>query len=200
MWLTNKETGGKFNTDWINEEESKKQKQIANNKKQADKLNNKMPSKFEEHAEEYVAGGIDVDRVFDKEDLKYIENHSTETGMRLFRVEESKYTLQDINSGKLDSNNFKFAGSYRSFSSDFNVMNRALDEDSDEWAGMRNPVIYQTMGHTKSFNMEPYTKEYAKQFGSQSEHLVGGNFKIIKKSKVKIAGKMVPLIIISQEK
>ena len=38
MWLTNKETGAHFNTDWFDE----KERQIAENKKQADKLNGKL--------------------------------------------------------------------------------------------------------------------------------------------------------------
>ena len=29
MWLTNKETGGKFNTDWIDDDYRKKDQQIA---------------------------------------------------------------------------------------------------------------------------------------------------------------------------
>lgn len=45
-WLTNKETGGHFNTDWIDE----KEKQITNNQRQADKLNGKTTdySKFKD--------------------------------------------------------------------------------------------------------------------------------------------------------
>lgn len=45
-WLTNKETGGHFNTDWIDE----KEKQISNNQRQADKLNGKTTdySKFKD--------------------------------------------------------------------------------------------------------------------------------------------------------
>lgn len=39
-WLTNKETGGVFNTDWMKEEETK-EKQIAKNKEEADKRNSK---------------------------------------------------------------------------------------------------------------------------------------------------------------
>ena len=36
MWLTNKETGGVFNTDWAD-----KERQIAENKRQADERNSK---------------------------------------------------------------------------------------------------------------------------------------------------------------
>ena len=40
-WYTNKETGGKFNTDWLDEDEKQKDRQIAENAKEADRLNDK---------------------------------------------------------------------------------------------------------------------------------------------------------------
>ena len=54
-WLTNKETGGHFNTDWL-EDEKTKNKQIAENKKQADERNNVL-TKDEEDALSYWKGG-----------------------------------------------------------------------------------------------------------------------------------------------
>lgn len=48
-WLTNKETGGHFNTDWLEEEERTKYRQIASNKQEADALNNKS-IQYEENA------------------------------------------------------------------------------------------------------------------------------------------------------
>ena len=199
MWLTNKETGGKFNTDWINEEESKKQKQIASNKKQADKLNNKMPSKFEEHAEEYVAGGIDVDRAFSKEDLQYIKNNLTTTSKPLYRIEESEYTADKLDEDEFDVDDFKFNGSFRSFSDDFNFIKSTMDEDSDNYAGMEAPVVFEITGAKQHFDLEPYTKEYAKQFGSQGESFVGGRFKMIGEDMKKVNGKFIRIIKISQK-
>ena len=38
-WLTNKKTGKPFNTDWIDEDTKQKDRQIAENEKQADVLN-----------------------------------------------------------------------------------------------------------------------------------------------------------------
>ena len=48
-WLTNKETGGHFNTDWL-EDEKTKNKQIAENKKQADAKNKGESNPFYEQA------------------------------------------------------------------------------------------------------------------------------------------------------
>lgn len=50
-WLTNKDTGGHFNTDWL-EEEKTKNKQIAENKKQADAKNKGESNPFYEQANE----------------------------------------------------------------------------------------------------------------------------------------------------
>ena len=51
MWLTNKETGAHFNTDWLDEDNKKKERQIANNKKQADRMNEKYLSRERFNAE-----------------------------------------------------------------------------------------------------------------------------------------------------
>lgn len=36
-WLTNKKTGARFNTDWLDKDEQTKNRQIADNNKEADK-------------------------------------------------------------------------------------------------------------------------------------------------------------------
>lgn len=62
-WLTNKETGGIFNTDWIDD---KKEKQIADNQRQADRLNGKTAdySKIEKNVDKtmelYKRTGINM--------------------------------------------------------------------------------------------------------------------------------------------
>ena len=40
MWLTNKKTGKKFNTDWIKKDADDKDRQIEQNRREADRLNN----------------------------------------------------------------------------------------------------------------------------------------------------------------
>ena len=177
----------------VNDEEDKKEKQIKANKKEADKLNNKNkePKGFSSRAAEYVGGGVDIDREFTKEDLKFISDNSKETDTPLYRVEDAKYNYNKfMKDGEIDG----LGGTFRSFTSDKSLFNRTLDEDSDEYAGISNPVIYEVLGKKKSFDMSPYTKEYDKQFGSQHEHLMGGDFEPIKEREEKIAGKKVKIV------
>ena len=156
------------------------------------------PKKFSDHAEEYVGGGVDVDKVFTKEDLDYIKSHQKETDKPLYRVEDMKYTADKLFSDDLDMDDFEFGGSFRSFSRDWNVMGRALDEDSDEYAGIQNPVIFEIVRKKKHFDMEPYTESYAEQFGSQSESLVGGRFQYISDGMKEVNGQFYPVVKIKQ--
>ena len=65
MWLTNKETGGHFNTDWANKEH-----QIAANKAEADKLNE----------EQNLRDILPKKSVISKEDLKEYQKYSEYSG------------------------------------------------------------------------------------------------------------------------
>lgn len=47
MWLTNKKTGKVFNTDWVNDDAVRKEKQISANKAQSKKLNTEANIKYE---------------------------------------------------------------------------------------------------------------------------------------------------------
>lgn len=185
MWYTTKD-GKHINTDWFD-----KDRQIDASKKEADSRNNEKPKGFEDRAEEYVAGGSDLDRVFSNEDKKFIAANSKYTEKPLYRVEDAKYNYKAF----MDEGEIKgLGGSYRSFTSDFSFFNRVLDENSDEYSGISNPVIYEVLGKKKSFDMEPYTKEYTKHFGSQHEHLLGGEFEPIKEVEKTIAGKKVKVV------
>ena len=153
---------------------------------------------FTEHAEEYVGGGVDIDNVFTKQELNYIKNNMKETNQTLYRVEESRFTADKIDTDKFDVDNFKFSGTFRSTSNDFNFIKSTLDEDSDNYANMSNPVIFEITGSKKVFNMEPYTGNYNKMFGSQGEHFIGGNFKQVGEDYKKINGKLIRIIKIKQ--
>ena len=134
------------------------------------------PSGFKDRAEEYIGGGIGIDDVFTPQDLKYIESNMENISNVMYRVEEGLYTAQDLDSGKLNSSNFKFSGTFRSFTSDIGFIQDSLDPDSDGYAYMRNPVIFEVTGNKKAFDMEPYATYYHTHFGSQSESLMGGNY------------------------
>lgn len=157
-------------------------------------VSSEKPSGFSDRAAEYVGGGIDVDRVFSPKDLAYIKSHLTETNKPLYRVEDAKFTADRLTGG-----DFEFSGSFRSFSRDWDVMRRVLDEDSDEYAAIPNPVIFEIVGNKKHFDMEPYTQAYANQFGSQSESLVNGKFEKIEETKRKVSGQEVRVIRIRQK-
>lgn len=157
------------------------------------------PKGFEDRAMEYVSGGIDIDSVFTKEDLRYIGAHLTETNKPLYRVEDARFTANKLDEDDLDTDDFKFNGSYRSFSSDLEFIKDALDENSDEYAGILHPVIFEITGDTKAFDMAEYAKEYTKQFGDQSELLVGGRFEVIDEDMKNINGEFIRIIKIRQK-
>lgn len=188
-----------YEDDWRMEFASK-EKQIAANKKQADERNGKMPEKFKDHAEEYIAGGIAVDRAFRKEDLDYIKNNLEETDKPLYRVEEGMYTAKQIADGKLDYDNFKFSGSYRSFSRDIDFIKGTIDEHSYDYADFEDPVVFEIVGKKRHFDMTPYDSAYAAYHGSQSESLVGGHFGVVDEDIMRINGKRIRLIKIEQRR
>lgn len=196
-WITTK-SGKRINTDWFDDDTKQKERQIAENKKQANKKNNKAPDKFKDHAQEYIGGGVDIDKVFNKDDLEFIQNNLTRTDKPLYRVEEAEFTANLLDEDELDADNFKFNGSYRSFSDSMDFIKSALDEDSDNFADMENPVIFEITGVKKHFDMKPYEGEYAQHFGSQGESLVGGKFKLVGEDMKKIGGMWVRVIKISQ--
>lgn len=172
----------------------------SHDKKDDKQDNNKIDKDiFKEHAEEYVGGGVDVDKVFDKQELEFIKDNMKTTDKPLYRVEDSKYTADKLDIDDLDADDFKFKGSFRSFSSDMDFISSAMDENSDNYAGIENPVIFEITGSKKHFDMEPYTQEYSKQFGSQSESLVGGNFELVGEDMKKINGTFVRIIKIRQK-
>ena len=159
---------------------------------------NNKPSNFENKAVDYVGGGVSPSQHFNKEELKYIKENATKTSKPLYRVEDSKFTADKLDEDDLDIDDFEFTGSVRSTTSDKDFIKNALDENSDDYAGIKNPVIFEITGSKKSFDMKPYEKEYTKHFKSQSEHLVGGKFKVVGEDYKNIHGKLIRIIKIEQ--
>ena len=178
-----------------NADADKKEKQIAANKKEAEKLNSASsksePKGFRNRAEEYVAGGVDIDKEFTKEDIEFIKKNSKEHDKPLYRVEDEKYKYKKfIDEGEIDG----LGGTFRSFTTDKSFIERSVDEDSDDWAGISKPVVYEVLGKKKSFDMDPYTQGYNKHVGSQHEHLLGGEFEPIKERIEVIGGKKIRIV------
>lgn len=89
MWLTNKDTGGVFNTDWLD-----KERQIAENKKEADKLNGKLTESELKAIKVYVGMGNEINDL-DKDKAQVldstIENKGTVTGnISVYRAMSTK--------------------------------------------------------------------------------------------------------------
>lgn len=183
----------------VDTDEKKKSQQIMRNKAEADKKNGNPPKDFKEHAEEYVGGGIDLDEAMNKDDLEYVQSHQTKTDKPLYRVEDARFTANKLDEDDLDIDDFKFKGSFRSFSSDMKFISSAIDENSDNYAGINDPVVFEITGSKNHFDMSPYTGEYNKHFGSQSESLVGGRFQVTGEDMKKIGDRVVRIIKIRQK-
>lgn len=73
-----------------------------------------------------------------------------------------------------------------------------LDEKSDNWAGIENPVIFEITGKKDRFDMKELTKEYTLM--DQKESLAGGKnkYKVIGEDIQMIKGVFVRIIKIKQ--
>ena len=69
---------------------------------------------------------------------------------------------------------FRFNG-LRSFTEDKDVIREMLDENSDNWAGIENPVVFEITGKKDRFDMQEFTKGYTLM--DQKESLAGGKYK-----------------------
>ncbi len=155
--------------------------------------------KFKDHAEEYVAGGVEVDRAFSADELEYIKENSKSTDKVMYRVEDYRFTAQKLDEEEFDPDDFKFNGSFRSFSSRPGFISEALDEDSDDYAGIANPVVFKVIGTKNAFDMSPYTSEYNKVFSDQAENFLGGRYQMEDEQMMKLPnGKYVRCIVLRQ--
>jgi len=135
----------------------------------------KIPNGFEDRAEAYVGGGYSgPEDIFTSKDLEYIYTNMDETRKTLYRVEDSKFTADRLDNDELDIDGFRFNG-LRSFTEDKDVIREMLDENSDNWAGIENPVIFEITGKKDRFDMQEFTKGYTLM--DQKESLAGGKYK-----------------------
>lgn len=146
----------------------------------------KIPNGFKNRAETYVGGGYSgPEGVFTQKDVEYIYANMDETRKTLYRIEDSSFTANQLDNDILDVDEFKFNG-LRSFTEDKSVVREMLDEKSDNWAGIENPVIFEITGKKDRFDMEEFTKEYTLM--DQKESLAGG------KNKYKVVGEDIQMI------
>ena len=111
---------------------------------------------------------------FTSKDLEYIYTNMDETRKTLYRVEDSEFTADRLDNDELDIDGFRFNG-LRSFTEDKDVIREMLDENSDNWAGIENPVVFEITGKKDRFDMQEFTKGYTLM--DQKESLAGGKYK-----------------------
>lgn len=153
---------------------------------------------FASKLEDYVSGGYNLDSLLSNAEKEYIAKNSTEYDRPMYRLEDARYTADLIDNDELDANDFKFNGSFRSFTRDGDVIKKMLDEGSDDYAGIYAPVVFETVGPTMQFNMDKYATEYAEALTDQKESLVGGKFSVIDEDIRKIHGEFIRFIKIKQ--
>lgn len=150
---------------------------ISGIKKVSPAKNMKVTSKvtkdsIRNNLEMYVGGGYSsVKQAVDEEEFKWIKKNMKKTSTKLYRVENSTFTVDkfDLDEGSV----FSFKDDLRSFTRDDSYVGKMLDPYEDIFD---RPVIFETVGDTKHFNMDPYSELY---YEDQSESLVGGKFKVI---------------------
>lgn len=126
---------------------------------------------------EYVAGGYaSVKDAVTPEEFEYIQSKMESSSDSFYRIEEMRFTLEAQDLGK--GSTFTFIDDLRSFTAESTDIRKFIKQ-AEDWGGYENPVVFQTVGDIKTFDMGPYTKEYTKLMDDQHEHLIGGEMKII---------------------
>jgi len=129
------------------------------------------------HLTEYVGGGyLSVKDAVTPEEFEYIQSKMKPSSNSYYRIEEREFTVEDKNLQK--GSTFTFTDDLRSFTSEFDDIEKFIRQ-AEDWGGYESPVVFQTVGEVKTFDMGPYTKEYTKVMGDQHEHLIGGEMKVI---------------------
>ncbi len=147
---------------------------------------------IEDNLMEYVAGGYQgVKDAVTPEEFKFIKANMKETSQPLYRVEDSRFTYENIEVGET----FEFADDIRSFTRNRDgYLDKMLKEgiDEDIW---QEPVVFETVGKVKHFNMDRYAVNY---YEYQSESLVGGKFKVVGEEWKEIGGMWILVVKIKQ--
>lgn len=126
---------------------------------------------------DYVGGGYSSvkDAVLPGE-FEYIKSSMKTSSDSFYRLEEMQFTVNKNNLRK--GSTFSFDDDLRSFTSEKTDIKLFL-EQAEDWGGYENPVVFQTVGEIKHFDMSPYTKEYTELMGDQHEHLLGGEMQVV---------------------
>ncbi|MFA5638817.1 MAG: minor capsid protein, partial [Anaerovoracaceae bacterium] len=126
---------------------------------------------------EYVGGGyLSVKDAVTPEEFEYIQSKMKSSSNSFYRIEEMEFTVgnKDLRKGST----FTFTDNLRSFTSEFDDIEKFIRQ-AEDWGGYESPVVFQTVGDVKTFDMSPYTKEYTKMMDDQHEHLIGGKMKVV---------------------
>lgn len=151
------------------------------------------PEGFEDRMGLYVGGGYGPTEILESDDVEFIKMNSQPIDKPMYRVEESRFTAADLADVGQE---FSFQGDIRSFTRSSKVTNSMLDENSDEYAYVEEPVVFKTVGTTMQFDVTPYAAAYKT---AQEESFVGGRFKVVSKSTyVTPQGEELPMIEIEQ--
>ena len=143
----------------------------------------------------YIGGGYSLSDLLTADDIRYIRGNMETTRSPLYRIEGKRHTAEGLSNGS----EFSFSGVIRSFTRDKGVTESMLDDSSDDYAGTRNPVVFETQGTVKHFNLSGYSGFYAAHASDQKESLVGGTWMVSDVSTFKMpSGDMIPLYKIRQ--
>lgn len=129
------------------------------------------------HLTAYVGGGyLSVKDAVTPEEFEYIQSKMKSSSNSFYRLEEMRFTVRNKDLQK--GSTFTFTDNLRSFTSERDDIEKFLKQ-AEDWGGYESPVVFQTIGDVKTFDMSPYTKEYTKLMGDQHEHLIGGEMKVV---------------------
>ena len=154
--------------------------------------------KFKTDMEDYVSGGYELNTLLSKEEKRYIIDNMEQYSKPIFRVEDARHTADKLDNDEIDPDGFSFEGNMRSFSKKESVIKEMLNEMSDNYAGIEDPVIFEIIGNKMEFDMTPYTTGYTLM--NQEECLAGGVFEMVDEDMIKVNGQFIRKIKLRQKK
>lgn len=176
MWLTNKKTGKVFNTDWVNDDAIRKEKQISANKAQSKKLNTeasikyeKMLSLEEKHQMLYAFADrtgvqVNMSNIRDIPDDTFnmifdtVENHLANYGKKNFSIDN--ITMEESDDWKEHPNwmaSMSLSGTLYLNPKYFNkskkdldeIMQKAYEDNTYHPKGDASSIIIHELGHAR---------------------------------------------------
>lgn len=147
--------------------------------------------------ETYIAGGFQIDDVFDKDELNYMAENSQKYNQPLYRVEKTEYTADLLDSDIKDVDEFSFDGTFRSFTRGEDVVDRMLTEGIA--FNPEDAVIFETVGSTYQYDVNEFAQEFIRLTGfDQKESFVGGTFRLVDEDVREVNGYFVRVLKIEQ--